>query len=262
MAVVQAIAKKSVRDKVSDAEWQKRVDLAACYRLVAHYGWTDLIFTHISARVPGTHDNFLLNPYGLMFDEITASSLVKLDTDGEIVMNTDFMVNAAGFTIHSAIHQAREDVDCVLHTHTVPGMAVAAQKNGLLPLAQTSLEFYDNLAYHDYEGIAFDLDERERLTGDLGAKMAMILRNHGLLTCGNSIADAFMRMHSLEKACQLQVAAQSGRAELVVPSEEVCKHTAQQFQGATDANADGGLAQLAWNALLRKLDSINPGYDT
>ena len=196
-----------------------------------------------------------------MFEEITASSLVKLDTEGEIVMETDYMVNAAGFTIHSAIHQGRPDVDCVIHTHTVSGMAVAAQKVGLLPLAQTSLEFYDNLAYHDYEGIAFDLDERQRLVDDLDNKSAMILRNHGLLTCGESVANAFMTMHSLEKACQLQIAAQAG-GELVVPSEAVCRHTAEQFQGATDENAEGGLAQLAWGALLRKLDRINPGYDT
>ena len=262
MVALKSLSKNSVRDNVTEEEWKKRVDLAACYRLVADYGWTDLIFTHISVRVPGTHDNFLLNPYGLMFEEITASSLVKLDTEGEIVMDTEFSVNAAGFTIHSAIHQAREDVDCVLHTHTVAGMAVSAQKCGLLPLAQTSLEFYDNLAYHDYEGIAFDLDERERLTGDLGGSMAMILRNHGLLTCGRSVGEAFMKMHSLEKACQLQVAAQAGGQDLLIPSEKVCEHTARQFKGPADDNGNGALADLAWQALLRKLDRENPGYDS
>ena len=260
MAILEPYTEPSVKSLVSEEEWRVRVDLAACYRLVAHYGWTDLIFTHISARVPGTHNHFLLNPYGLMFEEITASSLVKLDTDGEIVMETDYQVNAAGFTIHSAVHQARHDLVCVMHTHTVAGMAVAAQKVGLLPLAQTSLEFYENLAYHGYEGIAFDLGERERLVGDLGDKMAMILRNHGLLTCGKSIAQAFTKMHSLEKSCQLQIAAQAG-GDLVLPSEAVCKHTAQQFRLSENTESEGDLDKLAWTALLRKLDRINPGYD-
>ena len=261
MALLETYSDPTVRDSVSEEEWKVRVDLAACYRLVAYYGWTDLIFTHISARVPGTDNHFLLNPYGLMFEEITASSLVKLDTDGEIVMETDYEVNAAGFTIHSAVHQARHDLACVMHTHTVAGMAVSAQKAGLLPLAQTSLEFYENLAYHDYEGIALDLDERERLVADLGDKMAMMLRNHGLLTCGKSVAQAFTKMHSLEKSCQLQVAAQAG-GELILPSKEVCEHTAKQFRQSENTEAEGHLDQLAWTALLRKLDRINPGYDS
>jgi ribulose-5-phosphate 4-epimerase/fuculose-1-phosphate aldolase len=260
MALAESFSEKSVRTAVSEEEWKTRVNLAACYRLVAHYGWTDLIFTHISARVPGTDNHFLLNPYGLMFEEITASSLVKLDTDGDVVMDTNYMVNAAGFTIHSAIHQSRHDVDCVMHTHTVAGMAVSAQKSGLLPLAQTSLQFYDNLAYHDYEGIAFDLDERDRLVGDLGDKMAMILRNHGLLTCGKSVAQAFTIMHSLEKSCQLQIAAQAG-GDLILPTEDVCRHTAKQFTRSVDTEAEGELDKLAWSALLRQLDRVNPGYD-
>ena len=262
MSVVTPIATPSVRERVSPEEWQCRVDLAACYRLAAHYGWTDLIFTHISARVPDSDDHFLLNPFGLMFEEVTASNLVKLGLDGEIVMASPYLVNAAGFTIHSAVHEAREDVACVMHTHTVPGMAVSAQRAGLLPLAQTSLLFYDALSYHDYEGIALDLCERESLIADLGSNKAMILRNHGLLTCGRSIAEAFTTMHALEKACQLQISALAGGAELAMPSEEICRHTANQFRGgAADENAAGSVDRLAWSALLRMLDRINPGYD-
>jgi ribulose-5-phosphate 4-epimerase/fuculose-1-phosphate aldolase len=260
MSVVTPIATSSVRDNVSAEEWQARVDLAACYRLAAHYGWTDLILTHISARVPDTEDQFLLNPFGLMFEEVTASSLVKLDTDGEIVMESPYTINAAGFTIHSAVHDARHDVDCVMHTHTVAGMAISAQKHGLLPLSQTGFKFYGNLGYHDYEGVAFDITERERLVESLGDHMAMILRNHGLLACGRNIADAFYTMHSLEKACAVQLAAQAG-GELVMPSEVVCRHVAQQFQGAVNEDAAGNLADLAWTALRRKLDRVNPGYD-
>ena len=262
MSALVSIAQPSVRDLVSEAEWQCRVDLAACYRLAAHFGWIDLIYTHISARVPDNHEHFLLNPFGFLFEEVTASSLVKLDLDGGIVMDTPHIVNAAGFTIHSAVHQARPEVDCVMHTHTVPGMAVSAQQDGLLPLAQISLMFYENLSYHDYEGIAFDLDERERLINDLGSNMAMILRNHGLLTCGRTISGAFTTMHALETACSLQIAAQSGGGELVVPPAAVCRHTARQFNGGeADSNAAGSADQLAWSAMLRLLDRVNPGYD-
>jgi len=260
MSVATPLPTPSVRDRVSDAEWEARVNLAACYRLAAHFGWTDLILTHISARVPDNEEHFLLNPYGLMFDEVTASSLVKLDLDGEIVMDTPYMINAAGFTIHSAVHEARHEVECVMHTHTVSGMAVSAQKCGLLPITQTALKFHENIAYHDYEGIAFDLSERERLVADLGDKMSMILRNHGLLTCGRSVAEAFTTMHDLEKACEAQLKAQAG-GELVVPREEVCRHTAGQFQRAVDENAAGDQDMLAWTALLRMLDRVNPGYD-
>ncbi len=258
MSNVMPLAAPSVRDQVSEDEWQARVDLAACYRLAAVHGWTDLIYTHISARVPGTDDHFLLNPFGFMFEEVTASSLVKLDTEGEIVMPSPYAVNAAGFTIHSAVHQARHDLACVMHTHTVSGMAVSAQEDGLLPLAQTSLVFHGALSYHDYEGIALDLDERERLVADLGGNTAMILRNHGLLTCGRSVAEAFVTMYMLEKACELQLAAQAGGTLRLIP-EEVCAHTARQFQRDPDAGGDGHVA-LTWAALLRQLDRVNPGY--
>ena len=260
MSNVMPLATPSVRDQVSEEEWQTRVDLAACYRLAAMHGWTDLIYTHISARVPGTDDHFLLNPFGFMFEEVTASSLVKLDTEGEIVMPSPYAVNAAGFTIHSAVHEARHDMACVMHTHTVSGMAVSAQEDGLLPLAQTSLVFHGALSYHDYEGIALDLDERERLVADLGENTAMILRNHGLLTCGRSVAEAFMTMYMLEKACELQLAAQAGGTLRLIP-EEVCTHTARQFQRDPDAGGDGHVA-LTWAALLRQLDRVNPGYAT
>ncbi len=260
MSNVMPLATPSVRDQVSEEEWQARVDLAACYRLAAMHGWTDLIYTHISARVPGTDDHFLLNPFGFMFEEVTASSLVKLDTEGEIVMPSPHAVNAAGFTIHSAVHEARHDMACVMHTHTVSGMAVSAQEDGLLPLAQTSLVFHGALSYHDYEGIALDLDERERLVADLGENTAMILRNHGLLTCGRSVAEAFVTMYMLEKACELQLAAQAGGTLRLIP-EEVCTHTARQFQRDPDAGGDGHFA-LTWAALLRQLDRVNPGYAT
>src|SRR5579883_1237011 len=190
-----------VRDRVSAEEWRARVDLAACYRLVAHYGWDDLVFTHISARVPGPEHHFLINPYGMMFHEITASSLVKVDFDGRIVMASEHPVNAAGFTIHSAIHMARADVNCIIHLHTRDGVAVSAQKEGLLPLSQTAMIARASLAYHDYEGIALDLGERERLVKDLGGKSLMILRNHGTLACGPTVEDAFLRMFALERAC-------------------------------------------------------------
>ena len=260
MSNVMPLATPSVRDQVSEEEWQARVDLAACYRLAAMHGWTDLIYTHISARVPGTDDHFLLNPFGFMFEEVTASSLVKLDTEGEIVMPSPYAVNAAGFTIHSAVHEARHDMACVMHTHTVSGMAVSAQEDGLLPLEQTSLVFHGALSYHDYEGIALDHDERERLVADLGENTAMILRNHGLLTCGRSVGEAFMTMYMLEKACELQLAAQAGGTLRLIP-EEVCTHTARQFQRDPDAGGDGHVA-LTWAALLRQLDRVNPGYAT
>lgn len=260
MSVVTPFASSSVRDLVSAEEWQTRVDLAACYRLAALYGWTDLIYTHISARVPGTDSEFLLNPFGLMFEEITASSLVKLNTDGDIVMDSPYSINAAGFTIHSAVHDAKHEMACVMHTHTVPGMAISAQKCGLLPLAQTSMQFYEALSYHDYEGIAFDLDERERLIASLGDNTAMVLRNHGLLTCGRSIAQAFTTMHSLEKSCSLQIAAQAG-GDLLMPSKAVCEHAAAQFNSEADVSTGNSLNQLAWEALLRKLDRQNPGYE-
>jgi ribulose-5-phosphate 4-epimerase/fuculose-1-phosphate aldolase len=242
-------------NRYSAAEWEARVQLAACYRLVAHHRMTDLVYTHISARVPGTMDQFLLNPYGLMFDEVTASNLVKIDLDGRAVEDAAYGVNAAGFTIHSAIHAARHDVDCVLHTHTRAGVAVSCQKQGLLPLNQISLQFYNRLAYHDYEGIALDHDERPRLVGSLGDKRAMILRNHGLLTAGRSIPEAFSLMFYLERACEIQVAALAGGTELIFPSPEICEKTAQQYESGEEP-----LGELEWAAHLRVLDRIDPSY--
>jgi ribulose-5-phosphate 4-epimerase/fuculose-1-phosphate aldolase len=244
----------SLKGKVSDEEWAVRVDLAACYQLVAHYGMTDLVFTHISARIPGTNDQFLINPYGLFFDEITASSLVKVDIDGNILDDTEFKINPAGYTIHSAVHAARHDVSCVLHTHTTAGMAVSAQKQGLLPLTQNSLMFYNRLSYHGYEGIALDLDERERLVRDMGDSIAMILRNHGLLTVGKSVSEAFRRIFYLEKSCEAQIKALAGGAELIIPSREVCEHAVSQF---TDT---GENAALEWPGLLRILARKGSNY--
>src|SRR6202158_1192638 len=195
----------TIREQVSEQEWQARVDLAAAYRLVAHYGWDDLIFTHISARVPGPEHHFLLNPYGMMFDEVTASSLVKVDLEGKIVMETPHMINPAGFTIHSAVHAAREDAMCVMHQHTVHGIAVSAQKTGLLPISQQSMFALSALAYHDYEGLALNEAEKPRLVQDLGTKNYLMLRNHGLLTVGTSAAEAFLSMFILERACKIQI---------------------------------------------------------
>ncbi len=242
----------------SPEEWQARVDLAAAYRLVAHYGWDDLIFTHISARVPGPEHHFLINPYGMLFSEITASSLVKVDLEGTIVGPTQYAVNPAGFTIHSAVHEAREDAGCVLHVHTVTGVAVSCQEQGLLPLTQTAMLFGDQLAYHGYEGLALMLDERPRLVADLGAKNAMLLRNHGTLTVGTSVARAFNTMYLLERACAMQIAAQSGGTPLHHPTPEA--------QAVVRAQAQHGLTgkepELAWAAQLRMLDRIDPSYKT
>ncbi|MDF1722639.1 MAG: class II aldolase/adducin family protein [Minwuia sp.] len=244
---------KSVRSKVSAEEWAVRVDLAAFYRLVALNGWDDLTATHLSARVPG-EDAFLLNPHGLFFDEITASSLVKLDYEGNVLMQGDYPVNQAGYTIHSAVLSGREDVFSVAHTHTRAGMAISAQKDGLLPLNQTALRFYNRLSYHPYEGVALDHSERERLIGHMGTNKAMILRNHGLLSVGDSIAEAFNVLAYLEKSCQSQIDALSGGVELEMPSPEVCEHTAQQFEKFAP------LGGRDWPGLLRKLDRIDPSF--
>ena len=244
----------SVRQQVTAEEWKVRVDLAACYRLVALYGWDDLVFTHISVRVPGPEHHFLINPYGMMFEEITASSLIKVDLDGKIVMPTVYPFNPAGFTIHSAIHAAREDAQCVLHLHTIAGVAVSCQKGGLKAINQTSMAVQPMLAYHEYEGIALDHDERPRLVRDLGDKPAMLLWNHGTLTVGRTVADAFLTMYNLERACQMQVTAQGGGAELHLPSAASQTTVAQQAKGF------GSMGGLAWPALLRKLDRIDPSY--
>lgn len=246
------------------SERQLREELAACYRLIAHFRMSDLIFTHISVRLPGPEHHFLINPYGLMFDEITASSLVKIDLAGHAVELSPYPVNPAGFVIHSAIHSASEDAQCVLHTHTRAGCAVAALECGLLPVNQMSMEFYGKVAYHDYEGVALDMAEQQRLVADLGNKPVMILRNHGLLTVGRSVSEAFMRMYYLEKACEIQLAAQAS-GKLVLPPHEVCVHTERQFNDPGRPLGEGQLAdpdgmQLAWTALLRLLEKVAPGY--
>lgn len=250
-------AMKSIRNQVSEEEWKQRVDLAACYRLVADYGWDDLIFTHISARVPGPEHHFLINPYGMLFEEITASSLVKVDLDGNKVMDSEYDINPAGFTIHSAIHAAREDAKCVLHIHSIDGVAVSAQKNGVLPLSQQSILVLSSLAYHDYEGIALREDEKPRLVADLGDKNFFMLRNHGLLTAADNIPDAFLFMYLFEAACMIQVRAQAGGGELI-PIDQKIIDTAQAQAQAVTRQAGGA---LAWPALLRRLDRRNPGYD-
>jgi ribulose-5-phosphate 4-epimerase/fuculose-1-phosphate aldolase len=246
----------SIKMQVSDEEWKARVDLAACYRIVAMYGWDDLVFTHISARVPGGEDHFLINPYGLLFEEITASSLVKVDLDGEKVLDSPHPVNPAGFVIHSAIHAAREDAGCVLHTHTKAGIAVSAQEDGLLPISQTSLFPYVTLGYHNYEGVALNDDEKPRLVADLGMNNALILRNHGLLTTAPTVADAFLFMYVLETACQIQIMAQSGGSELVQVPEPVIAGIQAQAEQVTKGL--GGA--LVWPALLRKLDRRDASF--
>jgi ribulose-5-phosphate 4-epimerase/fuculose-1-phosphate aldolase len=245
----------SVRARVSNEEWETRVDLAAAYRLVAHYGWDDLIFTHISARVPGPDHHFLINPYGLMFSEISASNLVKVDLDGNVLEPTPYFVNPAGFTIHSAVHAAREDAHCVLHLHTIAGVAVSCQKDGLLPLNQTSMLIRDEVAYHEYEGVALDLDERPRLVADLGTKKAMLLRNHGTLTVGANVPEAFLAMYFLEQACAMQIAAlAAGTERLHYPSREVQELVTRQARGVPQ------VAKLAWAPQLRMLDAKDPSY--
>lgn len=247
---------------MSAAEWQMRQDLAAAYRLVALYGMEDSIYTHISARVPGTEDQFLINPFGMLFRDITASSLVKIDLNGHIVEPTEWDVNPAGFTIHSAVHAARHDAVCVLHTHTVAGVAVSSLACGLQPCNQWALQFHDRVTYHEFEGIALNLEERERLVADLGAtSRALILRNHGLVTLGRSVAEAFILMHNLERACRVQVAIQStGQAIHPVP-ESVRELTARQYEsGDTNrlASAPTDLYAREWRALLQRLEAPNP----
>ncbi|MGS2720766.1 class II aldolase/adducin family protein [Paraglaciecola aestuariivivens] len=247
---------QSVKHLVSEQEWQMRVDLAACYRAVAMFGWDDLVFTHISARVPGDEAHFLINPYGLMFEEVTASSLVKIDLHGNKVMDSDYAINPAGFTIHSAVHEARHDAHCVIHLHTVAGIAVSASEQGLLPLSQQSLFPLSSLSYHDYEGVALDPDEKTRLVNDLGQTHFMILRNHGLLTCAHTIADAFLYMYLLETACQIQLKAQASGQKLLPIDSAILAGIQSQAEQVT--RSAGGL--LAWPGILRKLDRVNPGY--
>ncbi|GAC1527389.1 class II aldolase/adducin family protein [Undibacterium sp. Jales W-56] len=245
----------SVKEQVSAEEWQIRVDLAACYRLVAMYGWSDLVFTHISARIPGPEHHFLINPYGLMFDEITASSLVKVDQQCNKIIDSPFPVNPAGFVIHSAVHEAREEVQCVLHTHTRAGVAVSAQKCGILPISQQSTFVLASLAYHEYEGVAFRDEEKPRLQADLGKANFLMLRNHGLLVAGKSIADAFLSMYTFEATCQIQLAAQAG-GELTQVNPLIVKGVAEAMRVQT-----GGLGgAFVWPSLIRKLDRADEGY--
>ena len=246
----------SLKEVVSAEEWALRVDLAACYRLVALYGWSDLVFTHVSARIPGPEHHFLINPYGLMFDEITASSLVKVDMECNKLIDSPFPVNPAGFVIHSCIHQAREDAGCVLHTHSRAGVAVSAQKCGLLPISQQSTFVLASLGYHDYEGVAFRADEKPRLQKSLGKANHLVLRNHGLLTVGKTIADAFLNMYRLESTCQIQTTAQAGG--------ELIEYDAQIYQGDDNAAAyirSGGTGGgFVWPSLRRKLDRLDDSY--
>ena len=245
---------KSVKDMVSAEEWQLRVDLAATYRLIAMHGWDDMIFTHISVRVPGPEHHFLINPYGMLFEEITASSLVKIDLEGNIVMDSPYFVNPAGFTIHSAIHMAREDAQCVLHVHTDDGVAVSAQKDGLLPISQNSLLVRSHLAYHEYEGVALNLDERERLIADIGDKNLLMLRNHGTLAVGETCGLAFMAIYFLERACSTQVRALTSKPHM--PSQEAI----DTVDGQSASLFEPGVDALAWPALLRKLDRTDPSF--
>jgi len=241
---------------MSDVERLLRIDLAACYRLVALHGWDDLVFTHISVRIPGPEHHFLINPYGMLFDEITASSLVKVDTLGAKVGESPYSVNPAGFVIHSAIHAVREDVTCVLHTHTPAGVAVSAQKDGLLPISQQATVALASLGYHDYEGIALRDDEKPRLQRDLGTNMGLILRNHGLLTVGGTVADAFLGMFNLQRACEVQVLALAGGKELIQVAAPIVQGVKANIVAVTKGLGGG----LAWPALLRKLDRLSPGF--
>ena len=253
---VHKLASSAVKERVSAGEWEARVELAACYRLAAHFRMTDLIYTHISVRVPGPEHHFLINAFGLLWDEISASTLVKVTLDGEVVDDpTGNGINRAGYVIHSAVHRARADLTCVMHTHTAAGIAVSAQEQGLLPLSQHAMRFTNNIAYHDYEGLALELDEQARLTRDLGTHKVMILRNHGLLACGESVAEAFDLMYYLERACQSQIGAMAGGAQLRVPPPAVAEKVASQFK-----KLPYKAKKTEWKALLRMLDKTDPSY--
>ena len=247
---------RSTKGQVAAEEWAVRTDLAAAYRAVAMYGWDDLVFTHISARVPGPDHHFLINPYGMMFEEITASSLVKVDLKGNKVLESPFEINPAGFTIHSAVHEARADAHCVMHLHTMEGVAVSCQKAGLLPLSQQSLFPLSSLAYHGYEGVALNADEKVRLVADLGARHNMILRNHGLLTCAETVADAFLYMYILQKACEVQVRAQAGGGELIPIPQPIV----DGIRAASKVVLRHSGGMIAWPGILRKLDRADPSW--
>jgi len=246
---------EDVKSQVTNEEWSLREDLAAAYRLVANYGWDDMVFTHLSARVPGPEEHFLLNPFGILFEEVTASSLVKIDLDGEIVLDNGYQVNAAGFTIHSAIHAAREDAMAVMHLHTDSGVAVSCMEEGLLPLNQHAMFVYHDVAYHDWEGVALNLDERERLVADIGDKHLMMLRNHGTLAVGGSIASCFMRLYYLERSCDIQVKAMNGK--LSMPNQAAVEMMKETF---SNPQAWEGIGATSWTALRRLADRIDPSY--
>jgi ribulose-5-phosphate 4-epimerase/fuculose-1-phosphate aldolase len=259
MSDLSQVRTRSMRDRVSNEEWLARVDLAACYRLVHHYGMDDLVYNHISARVPGEEGHFLINAYGMTYDEITASSLVKIDFEGEVVLDsgTGYGINHAGFVIHSAVHKGRPDVGCVIHTHSIAGMAVSALDCGLLPITQTAM-YFDGVGMHEYESVAIDLDEQARLVRDLGNFKAMILRNHGLLVCGRTIQGAFNVLFRMERACEVQVMAMAANTKLIVPSKEILEKTYDKMKPRPNASNRNG--DLAWPALLRKLDRIDTSY--
>lgn len=256
MNAIQPISDSEVKSRVSAEEWQTRVDLAACYRLIAMYGWDDVVFTHVSAKIPGT-EHFLINPYGMMFEEITASSLVKIDLQGNKLMDSPYDINPAGFTIHSAVHEARHDAGCVLHTHTAAGVGVSAQKGGILPISQQSIFVLSSLSYHDYEGVALNEEEKVRLQADLGHTNSMVLRNHGLMTCGKSVSDAFLTMYTLQRCCEIQIAAQAGGGELIPIPQAILDGAKEAMRKVTRGAGSG----VAWPALLRKLQRVNPGFD-
>ena len=251
---------QKLKDQVSPAEWAMRVDLAACYRLVDVFGWSDLLGTHISARISGEEDAFLINPYGLLFEEINASSLVKVDEAGNILSPTEYYVNPAGFVIHGAIHMARPEVACAIHTHTQAGTSVATQKAGLLPLTQHALAVIAHTGYHGYEGIATDMSERDRLVRDLGDNAILVLRNHGLLTVGRTVAEAFVWMYRVERACRMQLAFQSSGAEATEIPEEVQAVTIARNRLANSPEGHRPIGVLEWPALLRTLDRVDTSY--
>lgn len=244
-----------IKSQVSEEEWKTREDLAAAYRLVANYGWDDMVFTHLSARVPGPDEHFLLNPFGVLFEEVTASSLVKIDLDGAVVLDNGYQVNAAGFTIHSAIHGAREDAQAVMHLHTDAGVAVSCMEEGFLPLNQHAMFVYHDVAYHDWEGVALNLDERERLIADIQDKHLMMLRNHGTLAVGSSIASCFMRLYYLERACSIQLKAMNGNLQM--PNQEAISMMKETFN---NPNAWEGLAATAWPAMIRLAQRLDPNF--
>lgn len=257
MAGATSLEVTHIRNRISDEEWAVRVDLAAAYRLAAHYGWTFLTLNHISVRVPGTTDQFLINPFGLMYEQITASSLVKIDVEGNVLQETSHEVNRAGFIIHGAIHMARPDLHCIVHTHTAAGVAISALEDGILPLHQGALLFYNAIAFHDFEGIAMDTEERTRLIGDLGPHKAMILRNHGLLSAGETVGEAFDLMYHLEKCCQMQLSILATNRPYRLIPKDVCEHTARQFN-----RGSARVANRAWPALLKIADNIDPSFRT